>query len=82
MSYLTVKEAAVILRVSANTIYAMVAVGKLPATRVDVGRGKILIPRTAVEDRPMDEKAVTINVMPKQVRKINLTFRLLPMTLL
>lgn len=53
--FLTVPEAAEILRCSAPSVYGMVAAKKLPAVRVGKGRGKIRIPKEAVENlgRPL-----------------------------
>lgn len=47
---LTVKEAAVRLRVSAATVYALCAARKLRHQRVGVGRGKIVIPPDALDE--------------------------------
>ena len=50
MKLLTVKEAAVELRVSAATVYALCSARKLRHQRVGVGRGKILVPPDAVTE--------------------------------
>lgn len=47
---LTVKEAAVHIRLSPASVYALCAAKKLRRQRVGVGRGKILIPPGAVEE--------------------------------
>lgn len=50
MKPLTVREAAVELRVSAATVYALCAARMLRHQRVGVGRGKILIPSDAIAE--------------------------------
>ncbi len=46
----TVKEAAVRMRLSTASVYALCAAKKLRHQRVGVGRGKILIPHDAIEE--------------------------------
>jgi excisionase family DNA binding protein len=50
MNLLTVKEAAGRLRVSAATVYALVARKLLRHERIGTGRGAIRIPEDAVEE--------------------------------
>ncbi|MDB5307960.1 MAG: DNA-binding protein [Gemmataceae bacterium] len=50
MKTLTVREAAVELRCSAATVYALCSARKLRHQRVGVGRGKILVPADAVDE--------------------------------
>jgi excisionase family DNA binding protein len=47
---LTVKEAAVRLRLSAASVYALCTSKRLRHQRVGVGRGKILIPADAIDE--------------------------------
>ena len=49
-SPLVVKEASARLRVSCGTVYGLIAAKKLRHVRVGLGRGKILIPRDALEE--------------------------------
>ena len=46
----TVKEAALLLRLSAAGVYALCAAKKLRHQRVGLGRGKILIPPEAIAE--------------------------------
>lgn len=50
MELLTVAEAAKALRLSPATVYALVSSKKLTHQRVGVGRGKILVPQTAIAE--------------------------------
>lgn len=47
---LTVAEAAAVLRLSQATVYALCAAKRLTHQRVGLGRGKIVIPYSAVSD--------------------------------
>ena len=50
MGPFTVKEAAVQLRISAATVYALCAARKLRHQRVGMGRGKLLVPADAIAE--------------------------------
>jgi excisionase family DNA binding protein len=50
MNLLTVREAAIVLRLSSATVYALCAARKLRHQRVGVGRGKILIPSDVIAE--------------------------------
>ena len=50
MNLPTVKEAAVELRLSVATVYALCAARKLRHQRVGVGRGKVLVPFDAISE--------------------------------
>jgi len=47
---LTVREAADALRISAGTFYALCARKEIRHERVGTGRGKILVPESAIEE--------------------------------
>lgn len=47
--YLTVPEAATLVKANPLTIYRMCRAGKLAFIRVGVGRGGVRIPRSAIE---------------------------------
>ena len=49
--YLNVKETALLLRVSASSVYRAVEAGTIPAFRLSE-RGSIRVPRSAVEPEP------------------------------
>jgi len=47
--FLNVEEAAAVLRVCGNSVREGIRRGNIPSVRVGVGRGRLLVPRLALE---------------------------------
>jgi len=48
-SFLNVEEAATVLRICGNSVREGIRRGNIPSVRVGVGRGRLLVPRLALE---------------------------------
>ena len=47
--FLNVDEAAIVLRICGNSVREGIRRGNIPSVRVGVGRGRLLVPRLALE---------------------------------